>query len=272
MASATYVDRCCRKSRHDQNAPREESSLKTKTPNHPLTDELLKDYSLAALENAQQLIQEATLLLSHGHHARAYFLAVAAIEECGKAYTTHEGRGRDLSNPAVASRLQKSIADHHQKLNSAFAPWLRRVADPRAEVMKMVELMIALQHGREPSMYSDIRFDGSGVQRPSQVVRPEAALDCVRLSLDVWKHTAAHLAETAPTSYSRTHDTLFEIRPDKFTAMTSTEDFAAFLLARLEAGERDISTVFVAYYRDHFQKGIPFQTAQTQGTGNMPNA
>jgi AbiV family abortive infection protein len=232
---------------------------KMKTPNHPLTEQLLRDYSVAALNNAHQLTQEAQLLLNHGHHARAYFLAVAAIEECGKAYTTHEGRGRDLSNPAIRSRLQKAIADHHEKLNSAFLPWLRRVSDPREVALKMADLMVALKHGREPSMYSDIRFDGAGIQHPAQVVRPEAAADCVRLSVDVWRHTAAHLVETPPTAYTRTHDALYEIRPHKFTEMTNSEDFALFMLAQLEAGERDMSNVFVAYHRDYYQKRIKFQ-------------
>ncbi|MBB3295099.1 AbiV family abortive infection protein [Mitsuaria sp. BK045] len=238
--------------------------MKKSSPVHRLTDELLRDYTAAALSNAEQLTQEAQLLLAHGHHARAYFLAVAAIEECGKAYTTHEGRGRDLTNPAIANRLQKSIADHQQKLNAATLPWIRRMANPRDQILPLVEVIVALQNGREPSMYSDIRFDGSGVHKPSDVVRPEVAANCVRFCVDIWKHTAAFLAETAPTPYSKTHDALFEIRPDKLAAMTNTEDFAAYLLSRLEGGDMDTTAAFVAYHRDYFQKGIQFQTTTGQ--------
>ncbi|MDY0745944.1 AbiV family abortive infection protein [Paucibacter sp. R3-3] len=242
--------------------------MKTTTPVHPLSDALLKDYTAAALSNAEQLTQEAGLLLAHGHHARAYFLAVAAIEECGKAYTTHEGRGRDLSNPAIVHRLQKSIADHHQKLNSALLPWIRRMSNPREEIVKLVEVIVALQRGREPSMYSDIRFDGSGIHQPSEVVKPEVAGNCVRLSVEIWKQTAAFLAETPPSTYSRTHNALFEIRPDKLTAMTNTADFAAFLLFHLEAGQTDTAKIWVTHYRDYFQKGVQFQ--QTEATRAEP--
>lgn len=238
--------------------------MKKSSPVHQLTDDLLRDYTAAALSNAEQLTQEAQLLLSHGHHARAYFLAVAAIEECGKAYTTHEGRGRDLTNPAIANRLQKSIADHQQKLNAATLPWIRRMANPRDQILPLVEVIVALQHGREPSMYSDIRSDGSGVHKPSEVVRPEVAANCVGFCVDVWKQTTAFLAETAPTPYSKTHDALFEIRPDKLASMTNTADFAAYFLARLEGGDTDTAAAFVAYHRDYFQKGVQFQAPISQ--------
>lgn len=49
-----------------------------------LRSELLPLYS-ACMKNANQLTQEAQLLLDHGHHARAFCLAFTAYEEIGKA-------------------------------------------------------------------------------------------------------------------------------------------------------------------------------------------
>ena len=56
-----------------------------KVRNHKLTRELLDNYQSAALVNAQQLADEASLLLEEEHYAQAYFLYLASIEEIGKA-------------------------------------------------------------------------------------------------------------------------------------------------------------------------------------------
>jgi AbiV family abortive infection protein len=38
---------------------------------------------MTARPNAEELLEEASLLFNNGHSARAYFLAVASIEETG---------------------------------------------------------------------------------------------------------------------------------------------------------------------------------------------
>ena len=45
----------------------------------------LLDLYSACLRNAEDLVAEAELLLSHGHHARAFALAFTAYEEIGKS-------------------------------------------------------------------------------------------------------------------------------------------------------------------------------------------
>lgn len=55
-----------------------------KNRNYELTPELLQEYSDAALANAQELLDEASLLLQHDHQARAYFLAVAASKRSAR--------------------------------------------------------------------------------------------------------------------------------------------------------------------------------------------
>ncbi len=58
-----------------------------KNRDYKLTADHLEKYMTVALDNSQELIAEANLLASNKHYARAYFLAVASIEETGKAYT-----------------------------------------------------------------------------------------------------------------------------------------------------------------------------------------
>src|SRR6266850_4965044 len=108
---------------------------------HQLSPQLLKDYSLAALGNASELVAEALVLWKHRHFARAYFLAVASIEETGKAYLAFDGQGRNLSDSAVASKLRRAMEDHPQKISHAFTTWLVASPSIREEVMPAINLM-----------------------------------------------------------------------------------------------------------------------------------
>ena len=78
-----------------------------------LTPQLLRDYSLAALANASELVAEALVLYKHGHFARAYFLAVASIEETGKAWAA--GGPQKYTG--------RSMRDSHQHLNITPKEW-----------------------------------------------------------------------------------------------------------------------------------------------------
>ncbi len=65
------------------------------SPHTPkMTAEFLRSYSEAALRNADELRVEASLLRDHDHMARAYFLAVACIEEAGEASFGFDAQNR----------------------------------------------------------------------------------------------------------------------------------------------------------------------------------
>ena len=136
------------------------------------------------MTNAGELLEEASVLLSKGHKARAYFLSVAAIEEAGKAVLALDGQGRNLRDSAVTAKLRRAMEDHSQKLTAAFTPILLSSPYLAKAVMPLVDLMIHLKHGREPSMYTDINYVDCKVNVPSVVVRDTAAQDCVRLGRD----------------------------------------------------------------------------------------
>ena len=88
----------------------------------------LETLAQAALANAESLLQEANSLLFSQHFARAYFLAVASIEEIGKAAIAFNSRGRNLAEPSVARAVRNKLLDHKSKIISAFAPSLRLTA------------------------------------------------------------------------------------------------------------------------------------------------
>jgi len=223
------------------------------------SSELLRDYSLAALANASELVSEALVLHKHGHFARAYFLAVASIEETGKAYLAFDGQGRNLSDSAVASKLKRAMEDHSQKITSAFAAWLVASPNVRESVMPAIDLMINLKHGREPSMYTDIRPDSSTIQIPAAVVREKAAFDCIRLATDCLSYTQAHVAEKTPEPRTRAQDQLFAMKAGQIQKIASTEDFWWYYIEQMESGKKDFAEAVVSYHENYAKPGFLFR-------------
>lgn len=229
-----------------------------------LTPELLQDISIAALANASELLVEASVLYEHRHFARAYFLAVAAIEETGKAYLAFDGRGRQLSHSAVASRLKRAMEDHRLKISSAFVAWLTASPNVREAVMPAVTLMRDLRHGREPSMYTDIHHDSPGVQIPSAVIRERAAGDCIRLARGCLLHTQRYIAQTTPEPRTRAQDQLFAMKTKRFQKIANTPDFWWYYVAQLEAGQQDFAEAVVSYQNEYGRKGVAFRQSSGQ--------
>ncbi len=227
--------------------------------NIEFTSELLRDYSLAALANASELIAEALLLYRHGHFARAYFLAVASIEETGKAYLAFDGRGRNLRDSTVLVKLKRSLEDHPQKISSAFVAWLIASPDVRSAVMPMVDLMVQLRYGREPSMYTDIRSDSVQIQVPAEMVRKQAAFDCIRLAADCLSHTQRHIAEKTPQPRTPAEDHLFAMKTGQFQKLLGTGDFWWYYIAQLEAGKTDFAEAVVSYCKTYSSAGLLYR-------------
>jgi AbiV family abortive infection protein len=233
-----------------------------KNRDYQLTRELLQQYRDAALANAKALLEEATLLLRYGHHARAYFLAVATIEEIGKAVQAFDGMGRNLKDSAVAKRLQVRFDDHAEKIRSAFLPWLLWLQGssslPKA-LDKIIGLILNIQHGREPSMYTDIDAEGPSVITPSTSVRKVAAEDSVRLARDVLAHARPYVTQAHPKVTTRAQDALFALRSAVWLKMVNTKDFWEYWLSRNQAEVTTIDTVAIQYHKDYFSKGLQFK-------------
>lgn len=228
-------------------------------PHDPkMTAALLLSYSSAALSNAADLLVEATLLFNHGHIARAYFLAIASIEESGKALQAFDAQTRNLADPAVRSRLKNSLQSHEHKITYALGLWALNSADPHAEVKLAAELISHLKRGREPSMYSELRADPDRAQTPREVVRPKAAQDCVTLAGNCLAHARHHVSSKMPATFTFVDDRLFTMKAVKFQAILNTEDFWWYYISMMEAGQQSFAEAVMGYERDYISTGVSF--------------
>ena len=215
---------------------------------YPITDNLLKDYARAALLNAADLLLEGNLLLANNRVPRAYFLAVAAIEETGKASLAFNGIGRRFSDPAVCTKLRLSFESHQQKIFFAFIPWLMN--DPNADLLKtQLNWASHLRHGREPSMYTDISADGSEVKEPSKLVRYAAALDCLRLAKDCLQHATDQFQKSKPIIKTAVDDAFFAMKQAHVTQVFSNSKFWEHHTKRRETGINDFSQDVLDFHR-----------------------
>lgn len=225
-------------------------------------ESLLRQYETAALKNASELLAEAELLLINKHFARAYFLSVAAIEEVGKASIAFVGRGRKLKSPGVQRQINLDLRDHSKKITAAFSSSLKNLSanDLRDNLLKITNYGIALKDGREPSMYTDVDNESS-VRSPSEMVRPEAATDCVRLAKLCLRDTGAFQADNQPAPFSIWQDRWYELGA-KASKVWQCEDFGEYLEHMLDQHPVDadyLPRAIVTYYDSYFIKKVPFQ-------------
>lgn len=212
-----------------------------------LTKSSLLELSSAALKNAEALLCEAEALLVNEHFARAYFLAIAAIEEIGKSALAFNAAGRDLTNPRVAKAVREKLLDHKSKILSAFGPSLHLTnKDGLEEALKVfTELSGALRRGREPSMYTEILQDGT-VRSPCDLVRPVAARDSVRLAKHCLHRANSHLGGEPPAS-SVANDFLYILSASKVQQIMAVPEFSKFYLKRIKSGDIDLEEAIYAF-------------------------
>jgi len=231
-----------------------------------MTADLLRSYSEAALSNAEELLVEASLLRDHGHMARAYFLAVACIEEVGKALQAFDAQNRNLSDPAVRTKLKTGLESHAQKINYALSMWALSSPEPRAALIATLDVIFHIKRGREPSMYSDLRTNPDRVQTPREVVRAAAARDCVTLAEVCLANARQHVSTKTPFQFTSAHDRLFTMKATRFQEMLNMEDFWWYYISRMEAGQQDLAEAVLGYARDHIKTGVNF-VRETEGEG-----
>lgn len=232
-----------------------------------MTSDLLRQYSGAAMQNGRELLEEAALLCSHKHYSRSYFLAVAAIEEVGKALSAFDSAGRNLSDPAVRSKISSNLSDHSHKTTVAFSAWLNDETKVRENLPKILGLVSALRHGRSPSMYTDLADEAGTVHLPSAKVSAVNATDCVRLGNACYAKAAEHLRPGVPRPIRRIDDQLFVLRAKQVTRIVNTEDFWWYYLSRAESGVRDWAEAVVSYHQQYVTPKKVFGMRPKEGGG-----
>jgi AbiV family abortive infection protein len=81
------------------------------------TSEELASLSLAALRNAEGLLDDAALLLGNHRPARAYSLAALALEEYAKHIMVFSAIRRTIIEPGYWPRFWKRFRDHSEKVD-----------------------------------------------------------------------------------------------------------------------------------------------------------
>ncbi|WP_415060740.1 AbiV family abortive infection protein [Flavobacterium sp.] len=86
----------------------------------PITEDNLLEAVEKAIQNAQDLYEEAIILKNHGKIARAYTLFQFSIEEIGKASMTfHFAMHGNLENEKDCSKFLRNFRDHKIKTEVA---------------------------------------------------------------------------------------------------------------------------------------------------------
>ncbi|MBB4128360.1 AbiV family abortive infection protein [Xanthomonas translucens] len=213
-----------------------------------LRKQTLLKLSAASLDNATALVDEAETLLSAEHFARAYFLAVAAIEEIGKSALAFGAAGRNLADRQVLKRTWNNLLDHKSKIIAAFGPSLNLTErDNMKEALETsLELMGSLRSGREPSMYTGVLADGS-IQNPKDLVRPVAAGDAVRLARHCLARAKQHHKSDEPAATSSASDFFYTLTSSKIQEIMGQEDFSPFYLERIKGGNVSLEEAIYAF-------------------------
>lgn len=223
-----------------------------------MTAELFRSYSQVALRNADELLAESIILRDHKHMARAYFLAVSSIEEVGKGLICFDAQNRNLSDPAVCAKLKADTESHKSKINYALGKWALNSADQTKALKVVLGLIVHLLHGREPSMYSELRANPSRVQTPREIVPANVAWDCVRLAGDCLANAHRHVCEENPLEFTPAQNRLFAMRQNKIKELINCEDFWWYFISRLESGQPDLAEAVLEYDRNHVRTGKLF--------------
>lgn len=213
-----------------------------------LSKQTLLKLSVASLDNATALVDEAETLLSAEHFARAYFLGVAAIEEIGKSALAFGAAGRNLANRQVLKKTWNNLLDHKSKIIAAFGPSLNLTErDNMKEALETsLELMGSLRRGRQPSMYTGVLADGS-IQNPKDLVRPVAARDAVRLARHCLARAKQHHKNNEPEATSAASDFFYTLTSSKIQEIMGQEDFSPFYLERIKCGNVSLEEAIYAF-------------------------
>lgn len=225
---------------------------KTNKPSIALTSKLLRRYRDASIDNAHELLYEATLLLQHNHYARAYHSAICAIEEVGTSVQVFDALGRNVRDPDVANRVVLNLADYARKVTAAVFPWLLVVPDRRDSVMPYISKMIKRQIHKADAIHTAL--DGKGPQGP-QVNTPNYRITYsdaeiwLGLAKEIYSHGEAYVLFAPTKIRTKAEDEVFAMKSAALAAVTSSPEFWEYYISCMKTGNATFEAAVADYVR-----------------------
>ena len=231
-----------------------------KNRNYEIHKNFLNEYENAALLNAQHLLNDAKILLVNESIARTYFLAVASIEETGKAYLAFSCKQRNLNDEGLKNKLKTIFESHPNKIGSAFIGWISRASNQEEAIEAALELISNLKLGREVSMYVDVNQNNE-ISIPMHVIRPVAAVDSVKVAENCLYHTRQYLSENEPPTFSKYEDKMFCFNTQKIAEIFKISDFGDYCLDEIKAnkGNFNFPKIIVTYHDNYYCKKVAYK-------------
>ena len=133
---------------------------------------------------------------------------------------------------------------------------LQSTKKTKDEINHFIEIVFALEVGRERAMYVDLTAEGA-VILPKNNITEINAVDCLRLAKAALQATMEYTSTKVPTKFSSFEDKLYCIRPEKLTKIMTSEDFSEYLLevAANDPSGFDLKRALVTYHDKFFSKG-----------------
>jgi len=158
-----------------------------------LSIDQLAELSVAAVENSNRLLEEATILQGAGHHERALALAVLAVEELGKHFFI---RVAVLANALDREEFWRAFWKHlfqGHDFKSAMGTWLTELDIKRADWDKewrFVRTADRMSKAKIAALYVDVSKEGV-------VLSPKGSIDPKRTAavLEVFGETIKRVAD-----------------------------------------------------------------------------
>lgn len=227
-----------------------------KVRNYSLSKDLLNKYIQSSLTNAGDLIADSTILLSQKRYPRSYYLSCASIEETGKAYSAFFALGRNLENPGTVTKIKSSFEDHFSKIMAGMISLLMKgdITKIKQNVDAFSEIAQNILIGREKSMYVDVN-EKQEVTMPTTIVRPEAAVDALRLSKSCFEVTSEFIQKNEPPQSTAAQDKFMFLNTKKLTSLISTQNFWEFCIDQKQGkASFDLAEMSVKYYDEYYSK------------------
>ena len=170
--------------------------------------------------------------------------------------------GRNLKNPGVENAIKFNFEDHKFKIISGLACLITKRKISIELVEDIINLSINLEIGREKSMYVDVN-DKNEITIPSQMTRPEAADDAVRLAKECLECTSEILVKNKPVKTSAAQDKHLTLNKHKLIKMYANANFRDYYFAQIEKNaKKDFSEIAVKYHDEFYCKDKLFKKEQ----------